>query len=94
MYVRTYVCIRVIKSRKMTLVGNVARIGEKINVCRILVGKPEGGRRRWDRTPIPPSIARPKPSRHVVCEMSGRAVPNTILANFRPLYSPIRNFGA
>jgi hypothetical protein len=45
--------IRIIKLRMMRLVGHVARIGEKRNVYRILVGKPEGkrplgrSRRRW-----------------------------------------------
>jgi hypothetical protein len=34
--------IRMIKSRRMRLVGHVARKGEKRNACRILVGKPEG----------------------------------------------------
>jgi len=33
---------RVIKSRIMRLVGNVARMGEERGVYRILVGKPEG----------------------------------------------------
>jgi hypothetical protein len=36
--------IRVIKSRRMTLAGHVARMGEIINACSILVGKPEGKR--------------------------------------------------
>jgi hypothetical protein len=46
--------IRIMKSRKMRLVGNVARMGEKRNAYRLLVGKPEGKRplgrprRRWD----------------------------------------------
>ena len=93
-YVCMYACIRVFKRRTMTLVVHVARIWNRINVCKILVGKPEDGRRCWDRTPIPPSIARPQTSRHVLCEMSGRAVPNIIVANFRSLYSPIRNFTA
>jgi hypothetical protein len=39
-----------IKSRRMIWAGNVARMGEKRNAYRILVGKPEGkrslGRRR------------------------------------------------
>jgi hypothetical protein len=39
-----------IKSRRMRWDGHVARMGEKRNVYRILVGKPEGkrplGRRR------------------------------------------------
>jgi hypothetical protein len=34
--------IRVIKCRRMRLVGHVARMGEIRNVCNILVGKPEG----------------------------------------------------
>jgi hypothetical protein len=42
-----------IKSRRMTWAGHVARMGEKRNACRILVGNPEGmrslgrPRRRW-----------------------------------------------
>jgi hypothetical protein len=42
-----------IKSRRMRWAGHVARIGEKRNAYRILVGKPEGKRqlgrprRRW-----------------------------------------------
>jgi hypothetical protein len=36
--------IRMIKSRKMRWTGQVARMGEKMNACRILVGKPEGRR--------------------------------------------------
>jgi hypothetical protein len=45
--------IRIIKSRRMSWAGHVARMGEKRNACRILVGKPEGKRplgsprRRW-----------------------------------------------
>jgi hypothetical protein len=45
--------IRVIKSRRMRWAGNVARVGEKRNAYRLLVGKPEGKRplgrprRRW-----------------------------------------------
>jgi hypothetical protein len=35
---------RVIKSRRMRWAGHVARIGEKRNAYRILVGKPEGKR--------------------------------------------------
>jgi hypothetical protein len=98
-YLRMYVCMHVFgwsKAERWHWWGtwHVARIWEKLNVCRILVGKPELGRRHWDRTPIPPSIARPPPSRHVLCEMSGRAAPNIIEANFRPLYSPIRNLTA
>jgi hypothetical protein len=36
--------IRIIKSRRMRWVGHVARMGEKRNAYRILVGKPEGKR--------------------------------------------------
>jgi hypothetical protein len=36
--------IRIIKSRRMRLAGHVARMGEKRNVYRLLVGKPEGKR--------------------------------------------------
>jgi hypothetical protein len=45
--------IRIIKSRRMKWAGHVARMGEKRNAYRILVGKPEGKsplerpRRRW-----------------------------------------------
>jgi hypothetical protein len=45
--------IRIIKSRRMRWAGDVARMGEKRNACRLLVGKPEGKRplgrprRRW-----------------------------------------------
>jgi hypothetical protein len=45
--------IRIIKSRRMRWAGRVARMGEKRNVYRVLVGKPEGKsslgrpRRRW-----------------------------------------------
>jgi hypothetical protein len=45
--------IRIIKSKRMRLAGHVARMGEKRNVYRILVGKPEGNRplgrprRKW-----------------------------------------------
>jgi hypothetical protein len=45
--------IRIIKSRTMKWAGHVARMGEKINAYRLLVGKPEGNRllgrprRRW-----------------------------------------------
>jgi hypothetical protein len=34
--------IRIIKSRRMRWAGNVARIGEKRNAYRLLVGTPEG----------------------------------------------------
>jgi hypothetical protein len=46
--------IRQIKSRRMRWVGHVARMGEERNVCRVLMGKPEGKRplgrprRRWE----------------------------------------------
>jgi hypothetical protein len=36
--------IRMVKSRRMILPGYVARMGEKRNAYRILVGKPEGKR--------------------------------------------------
>jgi hypothetical protein len=45
--------IRIIKSRRMRWAGHVARMGEKRNVYRLLVGEPEGKRplgrprRRW-----------------------------------------------
>jgi hypothetical protein len=45
--------IRIIKSRRMRWVGYVARMGEKMNVYRLLVGKPKGKRplgrprRKW-----------------------------------------------
>jgi hypothetical protein len=37
--------IRIIKSRKIRLAGHVARMREKRNEYRLLVGKPEGNRR-------------------------------------------------
>jgi hypothetical protein len=45
--------IRIIKSRRRRWAGGVARMGEKRNAYRLLVGKPEGKRplgrprRRW-----------------------------------------------
>jgi hypothetical protein len=45
--------IRIIKSKRMRRAGHVARMGEKRNSYRLLVGKPEGKRplgrprRRW-----------------------------------------------
>jgi hypothetical protein len=45
--------IRIIKSRRMRWAGHMARMGEKRNVYKLLVGKPEGkrplgrSRRRW-----------------------------------------------
>jgi hypothetical protein len=36
--------IRIIKSRRMRWVRHVARMGEKMNVYRLMVGKPEGKR--------------------------------------------------
>jgi hypothetical protein len=45
--------IRIIKSKRMRLAGHVARMGEKRNAYRLLVGKPEvkrplgKPRRRW-----------------------------------------------
>jgi hypothetical protein len=35
---------KIIKSRRMRWAGHVARIWDKGNACRILVGKPEGRR--------------------------------------------------
>ena len=46
--------VRVIKSRRIRWVGNVARMGEGRGVYRVCVGKPEGKRplgrprRKWD----------------------------------------------
>jgi hypothetical protein len=46
--------IRQIKTRRMRWAGHVTRMGEGRNVCRVLVGKPEGKRplgrprRRWE----------------------------------------------
>ena len=46
--------VRVIKSRRMRCVGHVARVGEKRDICRVLVGKSEGKRplgrprHRWE----------------------------------------------
>jgi hypothetical protein len=45
--------IRIMKARRMRWTGHVARMGEKMNAYRLLVGKPEGRRplgrprRRW-----------------------------------------------
>jgi hypothetical protein len=45
--------IRIIKSRRMRWEGHTARMAEKRNACRLLVGKPKGKsplgrpRRRW-----------------------------------------------
>jgi hypothetical protein len=36
------------ESKRMRLVGHVARLGEKVNACRILMGKPEGRRLHED----------------------------------------------
>jgi hypothetical protein len=53
LYSPSYI-IRQIKPRRMTWAGHVARRGEGRNVCRVLVGKPEGKiplerpRRRWE----------------------------------------------
>jgi hypothetical protein len=41
--------IRIIKSRKMRRAGHVARMWEKRNSYRILVGKPEGKRKLEDQ---------------------------------------------
>jgi hypothetical protein len=42
--------IRIINSRKMRWAGHVARMGEKKNVYRLLVGKPEGKRKGKRKT--------------------------------------------
>jgi hypothetical protein len=39
--------IRIIKERRMRWAGHVARMGEKRNAYRFLVGKPEGKRSLW-----------------------------------------------
>jgi hypothetical protein len=49
----THFIIRIIKSRRMRWAGNVARMGEKRNAFRLLVGKPEGKR----------PLGRPRPRR-------------------------------
>jgi hypothetical protein len=36
--------IRMVKSRRMRWAGHIARMGEKRNACRIMVGRPEGKR--------------------------------------------------
>ena len=36
--------MRVIKSRRMRWAGHVARMGKEREVCRVLLGKPEGRR--------------------------------------------------
>jgi hypothetical protein len=36
--------VKKIKAKRMRWAGHVARMGEKRNVCRLLVGKPEGMR--------------------------------------------------
>jgi hypothetical protein len=36
--------IRIMKWRRMRWVGHMARMGEKRNMCELLVGKPEGKR--------------------------------------------------
>jgi hypothetical protein len=47
------IAVNVVESRRMRWAGHVARMGEKKNVYRLLVGKPEGkrplgrSRRRW-----------------------------------------------
>jgi len=40
----SYSSVRVIKSRRMGWAGHVARMGDKREVYRVLVGKPEGKR--------------------------------------------------
>jgi hypothetical protein len=50
----TLLIIRMMTSRRMRWTGHVARLGEKTNGYRVLVGKPEGkrtlgrSRRRWE----------------------------------------------
>ena len=39
--------VRVIKSKRMRRAGHVARMGERRDAYRILVGKPEGKRPLW-----------------------------------------------
>ena len=39
--------IRAIKSREIGWAGHVARMGEKMLVYRLLVGKPEGKKMTW-----------------------------------------------
>jgi hypothetical protein len=52
LYSSPNISYRMIKSRKMRWAGHIARMGETINACKILVGKPEGKmitpRRRWE----------------------------------------------
>jgi hypothetical protein len=38
------IIVRIIKSRRMRWAGHVARMGEKRNMYRLLVGKPKGKR--------------------------------------------------
>jgi len=40
--------VRVIKSRRMSRVGHVTRMGEARGVCRVLVGKPERRGDHWE----------------------------------------------
>jgi hypothetical protein len=46
--------IRMVKSRRMRWTEHIARIGERMNSCRFLVGQPQGNRpvcrlrRMWD----------------------------------------------
>jgi hypothetical protein len=42
--------IRIIMSMRMRWVGHVAQMGENGNVCRLLVGKPEGTTTRKTKT--------------------------------------------
>jgi hypothetical protein len=43
-WVCSLLIIRIMKSRRMRWAGHVARMGEKRNAYRLLVGKPEGKR--------------------------------------------------
>jgi hypothetical protein len=38
------IIIRMVTSRRIRLVGHIARMGKKRNACRLLVGKPGEGR--------------------------------------------------
>jgi len=40
--------VRVIKWRRMRWAGNVARMGERRGVYRVLVGKPDGKTTTWE----------------------------------------------
>jgi hypothetical protein len=48
-FLTKYCIIRTIKSRRRNWAMDVASMRENRNTCRILVGKPVGGRRAWIR---------------------------------------------